>query len=93
MIIYPIELPSDYVGRVEVRGFLFKQITKSFRLYLYKVSGTFENRWYELFKRRDDSRFGKIADPKSNSFGISAWSLRIIEEAFENKKCSILMGV
>jgi len=77
----PKELRISFVGRGEVKGFLFEQVEKSNKAYIYEVSDTFGHKWHEVFTRREDARFGKIAYPKSNSFGLWVWSARTIEKA------------
>ena len=77
------ELPFSFDGRGEVKGFTFIQVKRSKLAYIYKVLDTFGNQWYEVFKRRENARFGQIAYPKSKAFGIWAWSARTIEKANE----------
>lgn len=76
------ELPLSFNGRGEVKGFCFNQIERSNLAYIYAVCDTSGNKWYEVFQRRIDARFGNISYPKANSFGITAWSARTIEKAY-----------
>ena len=55
------ELPFSFDGRGEVKGFTFIQVKRSKLAYIYKVLDTFGNQWYEVFKRRENARFGQIA--------------------------------
>lgn len=77
------ELPIEFIGRGEVKGFRFKQIKRSDRAYIFEVSDDFGKFWYEVFTRKIDSRFGKIAYPKSSAFGVWAWSARTMEKAWQ----------
>ncbi|AMR34254.1 hypothetical protein A0256_23775 [Mucilaginibacter sp. PAMC 26640] len=77
----PTELPLYFDGRGEVKGFVFKQVKRSNTAYLYEVSDTFGNKWYEVFKRKINARFGNIVYPKQDAFGVSAWSARTFELA------------
>jgi hypothetical protein len=84
--LFPTELPTSFIGRGEVKGYQFNQVRRSNEAYIFEVYDTFGNRWYEVFKRVIDTRFNKIAYPKSKSFGISAWTaktLPIAEERFQ----------
>lgn len=75
------ELPMSFIGKGQVKGFQFKQICRSNKAYIYQVCDTFGNRWYEVFLRRIDVRFGNISYPKANSFGVTAWGTSIKEKA------------
>jgi hypothetical protein len=77
----PRELLLMFEGRGEVKGFSFKQVKRSNTAYLYEVSDTFGNKWYEVFIRKTNARFGNIAYPNQNAFGVSAWSARTMEKA------------
>jgi hypothetical protein len=79
----PKELPEEFIGRGEVKGNSFKQIARSDEAYIYEVKASKNCKWYEVFKRIEDSRFGKISYPKSNSFGVTAWTSKSYERAVE----------
>lgn len=69
------ELPMEFVGVGEVRGFRFRQIARTDVGYVYEVvmpeSGL---RHYEVFRRMENERFGCVSYPKSKSFGAWAWT-------------------
>jgi len=75
------ELPEFFIGRGEVKGCSFRLVQRSCSAYIYEVLQPFCDKRYEVFKRKEDARFGKIAYPKASAFGIWAWSARTIEKA------------
>ena len=79
----PKELPLTFEGKGEVKGFSFRQVKRSDTAYLFEVSDTFGNLWYEIFIRKINARFGNLVYPKQNAFGVSAWSARTIEKAIK----------
>lgn len=81
--LFPTELPTSFIGRGEVKGYHFIEVKRSNEAYIFEVYDTFGNRWYEVFKRVVDTRFHKIAYPKSKSFGISAWTAKTLPAAEE----------
>lgn len=64
------ELPLEFTGRGEVKGFTFKQIHASCKAYLYEING----KHYEVFRRKINTRFGNVSYPKSRDFGRWAWT-------------------
>lgn len=83
----PAELPLKFEGKGEVKGFSFVQIKRSNTAYLYEISDTFGAKWYEVFRRKENARFGTITYPKQKAFGVWAWCCKSLEKAsqrFEN---------
>jgi hypothetical protein len=80
----PKELPLEFRGTGEVRGFTFVQVEKSDKGYIYEVldSGRLH---YEVFRRKVN-QFGGVSYPKAKSFGLWAWSTRSLEKALEYYK-------
>ena len=78
------ELPMEFVGVGEVRGFRFRQIARTDAGYVYEVvmpeSGL---RHFEVFRRMENERFGCVSYPKSKSFGAWAWTCDTLERAKE----------
>jgi hypothetical protein len=74
------ELPTEFAGKGEVRGYYFTQIWKSNKAYIYAVDG---GKHYEVFKRKVNRRFSQVSYPNSMSFGIWAWTCRSYENALE----------
>src|SRR5579863_4485702 len=75
------ELPETFTGRGEVKGFEFRQITRSDSAYIFEVLQVNCPIRYEIFSRKEDPRFGKIAYPTANSFGLWAWAAWTLQEA------------
>jgi hypothetical protein len=74
-------LPEQFVGRGEVRGFEFIQISKTNRGFCYEVSSNGIITHYEVFRRKINKRFNCESYPTAKSFGLWAWTYRTKEEA------------
>lgn len=83
-------LPLEFIGRGEVKGFTFKQIEASDYGYIYHVSANSSCEWYEVFRKKINTRFATIAYPNSKSFGITAWTCKTLEKA--NRKFTSLQS-
>lgn len=81
------ELPVEFVGVGEVRGFLFRQVSRTMFGYIYevRVPGK-EGSHYEVFRRMENARFGCVSYPKSKSFGAWAWCCDSLAKARERLK-------
>lgn len=81
------ELPLEFVGVGEVRGFLFRQVSRTMFGYIYevRVPGA-EECHYEVFRRMENARFGCVSYPKSKSFGAWAWCCDSLAKARERLK-------
>lgn len=76
------QLEKEFVGKGQVKGFLFTQIKNNGRAYIYEVKdGSFKH--YEIFKHKENNRFGCVSYPKNNSFGIWAFTTKEICRAIE----------
>ena len=75
-------LPTEFIGRGEVKGFHFTQIKATDMAYLYRIesNGSFH---YEVFKKRENARYGVVSYPTSKAFGIWAWTYRNYEKAIK----------
>ena len=76
------ELPLEFKGSGEVRGFMFSQVGKTDKGYVYQVSSGGEI-WYEVFERKVNGQYGIISYPKSKSFGKWAWSYMSLQKAMD----------
>lgn len=72
-------LPTEFVGRGEVKGFEFHQLLRGKNACIYRVS-TPGTKHYEVFKIKvlckPFTNEQYEAYPKANSFGVWAWSNR-----------------
>jgi len=67
------ELEKNFCGRGEVKGFIFKCLLMSDNAYLYEVK-TESSVHYEVFERKENTQFDCVSYPKSNSFGVWAYT-------------------
>lgn len=76
------ELNIEFDGRGEVRGFKFKQLLSNGIAYLYEVTQPLTSKkHYEVFLRKENTRYDCISYPNSKHFGKWAWSYNSYEEA------------
>lgn len=67
------ELELSFIGKGEVKGFMFTQIKRNDCAYLYEVKND-SNVWYEIFERRINTQYNCLSYPRSNAFGSWAFS-------------------
>ena len=75
-------LKKYFEGRGEVKGYLFSQISKTDKAFIYEVSSG-NTKHYEVFKRILNKRFACESYPTSKAFGIWAWTHMTIEAAIK----------
>jgi len=73
-------LPTEIHGRGEVKGYLFNQISKTDKAFIYEVSSG-GSKHYEVFLKRINHRYACISYPTSQGFGIWAWTFMDLESA------------
>jgi hypothetical protein len=73
-------LPIQFDGRGSVRGYIFTQELITDKAYLYKVERNGSIHW-EVFKKRENTRFGNISYPSDEAFGKWAWTYSSFERA------------
>lgn len=89
------KLPVEFIGRGEVSGSKFKQVFESDNAYIYDVETKEGSKHYEVFKKQttaicidfnnrkfSETEFKEIY-PKSNNFGVTAWTTKSIDRAFD----------
>jgi hypothetical protein len=74
------ELQEEFIGRGQVKGFAFTQIEKTASYYIYEVK-TESSKYYEVFKRMENTRFGCVSYPTNNAFGTWAWTYLNLSKA------------
>lgn len=78
------ELPIEFVGVGEVRGFEFTQLENNGVAYVYEVKCSDDSSpHYEVFKRVVNDRFGVVSYPKSKAFGIWAYCCTSLDAAYD----------
>ncbi len=75
-------LEKQFIGRAEVKGDKFTQISSAKRGFLYEVN-TGYSIYYEVFKKVVNKRFSCISYPTAKDFGYWAWTFSSLEEATE----------
>jgi hypothetical protein len=76
------ELKTDFIGKGQVRGFRFTQISKTDSAFLFLVN-TGDSIYYEVFKRVINERYGCVSYPTDRAFGIWAWTTPSLTRAME----------
>jgi hypothetical protein len=76
------ELEKQFIGKGQVKGFKFTQIKKTKYGYIYKVRAQ-NSEWYEVFKRKENTRYSVISYPRNKSFGVWAWSTKDMSRAID----------
>ena len=74
------ELKESFIGKGQVKGFVFTQIEKSAFGYIYEVN-TGNRIHYEVFKRYENTHFNCVSYPSNKGFGIWAWTCGTLEKA------------
>ena len=82
-------LKSNFIGKGEVKGYKFSLLGMTDRAFIYEVD-TGHSKYYEVFKKNVNHRFGCISYPTSRGFGIWAWTFSDIGAAI--KKYNQLSG-
>jgi hypothetical protein len=76
------QLKVQFHGRGEVKGYLFTQISKTDKAFLYEVSSG-DSKHYEVFKKKINHRFACVSYPTSKSFGLWAWTYMSLRSAIK----------
>jgi hypothetical protein len=88
-----IEIEKEFIGIGEVSGFKFTRIGRTDAAYCYEVAQEGVNTHYEVFRRKNtpvcidfekriysETEF-KETYPKSNAFGVWAWTCSDVNKA------------
>jgi hypothetical protein len=67
------ELETTFIGKGQVKGFIFTQVKKSEKAYVYHVN-TGSTEHYEVFRRKENKQFNCISYPGMHAFGIWAFT-------------------
>jgi hypothetical protein len=82
MVIEMKELEPFFIGKADMKGFVFKLLYKSNKAYIYEVTLD-KDVHYEVFKRKINTRYNNVSYPSSQMFGIWAWCYTQKEKAEE----------
>ena len=82
-------LKSNFIGKGEVKGYEFRLLGMTDRAFIYEVN-TGNSKYYEVFKKKVNHRFGCLSYPTSRGFGIYAWTYGDLRAAI--KKFNQLSG-
>lgn len=75
------QLETEFIGRGQVKGFIFTQIKKNNAGYIYKVD-IGNSYHFEVFKHKENDKFNCVSYPSDKSFGIWAWTYKSLEQAY-----------
>jgi hypothetical protein len=79
------ELRESFEGKGEMKGFIFTQLQKTDKCYLYEVK-TEGHIGYEVFQHKINTHFNCISYPSSKAFGVWAWYFRDKNKAITKLK-------
>jgi len=74
------ELEKEFIGRGEVKGFKFTQLYANSKAFIYRVTSQ-GGEYYEVFLRKQNTKYGVISYPSSKAFGIWAWYCSNLDKA------------
>ncbi len=74
------ELKKEFIGRGQVKGFRFTQIKQNQYGFLYQISDDI-NTWYEVFHKKENSRYNCMSYPSNKAFGVWAWTYHTLCKA------------
>jgi hypothetical protein len=75
------ELPKEFIGRGEVKGFRFRQLERTEEAFLYEVTKPGDIIHYEVVFPMWDHRLNRWLYPKSKSWGNFGWKSTNYERA------------
>lgn len=67
------QLEKEFTGRGQVKDFEFKQMIETNLGFIYEVN-TGVSKYYEVFKRKENTLYNCISYPSNKAFGIWAWT-------------------
>lgn len=76
-------LPNQFIGKGEVKDFLFTKIKESEKAFLFEVDSGCLNKHFEVFRKRFKTNSVRFCYPTSKGFGDWAWCPCSLERAFE----------
>lgn len=77
------ELPKQFSGKGQVKGYGFKQISASPYGYIYEKTSNEGSKTFEVFKHLENAVYDCISYPTNKAFGKWAWNTGCLERANE----------
>lgn len=77
------ELPKQFKGKGQVKGYNFNQITASPYGYIYTKTSLEGSITFEVFKRLENTLYNVVSYPTDKAFGIWAWNTGNLKRANE----------
>ena len=74
------QLPTTFIGRGEVRNFVFNQLYEGDKAFLYEIVDG-KKVHYEVFRKKVNNQYACVSYPNSKSFGLWAWTFTNLEKA------------
>ena len=85
------QLPLEFEGRGEIKGYSYRQVKRSNLCYIYEVLAPNGQAWYEVFRAKVNALYNNISYPSSKQFGISAWTIKSSDKA--EKRFNEIAGI
>ena len=83
------DLQDRFDGRGQTKGFRFSQIRKTDKGFIYLVD-TGDTKYYEVFKRKENTMYNCVSYPTDKAFGIWAWTIKDYDSALEKLNSFLL---
>ncbi|UJH91689.1 hypothetical protein LZ575_03095 [Antarcticibacterium sp. 1MA-6-2] len=77
------ELPKQFSGKGQVKGYEFNQISATPYGYIYAKTSAEGSKTFEVFKRLENAIYNCISYPTDKAFGIWAWNPGTKERALK----------
>lgn len=76
-------LPDQFIGKGQVKGFLFTKIKESDKAFIFEVDSHCSKKHYEVFRKESKTNSVRFCYPTSKGFGFWAWCPCSIEKALQ----------
>lgn len=77
------ELPKQFNGKGQVKGYAFNQITATPYGYIYTKTSLEGSKTFEVFKRLENPLYNVVSYPTDKAFGKWAWNTGNLKRANE----------
>jgi len=85
------QLEKYFIGKGQVKGFMFAQLKKTKYGYIYRVND--DGRiYYETFEHKENTRYNCVSLPSNKSFGVWAWTFKTLDGAINKLDEIDIMG-